>query len=57
MNDVMNGIIIKTVSKFPVYVVFTNTYQIKTGRHYPDVLKEILQTYLDSVHRLDSDII
>lgn len=35
MNDVMNGIIIKTVSKFPVYVVFTNTYQIKTGRHYP----------------------
>lgn len=39
MNDMMNGIIIKTVSKFPVYVVFTNTYQIKTGRHYPDVLK------------------
>lgn len=44
MNDMMNGIIIKTVSKFPVYVVFTNTYQIKTGRHYPDVLKQILQT-------------
>lgn len=52
MNDVMNGIIIKTVSKLPVYVVFTNTYQIKT-----DVLKKILQAYLDSVKRLNSYII